>query len=187
MTDILAERIPDASARMQLRNMGELGHPAACAVCGNGTCDEGYVDIGVYYEYEGMMYLCIPCLTEAAETGGMLSIEQVRELKEITNEALAENKVLKTRQVKMNERLKHYDALLGINADGVPTVTDDPADVVTDESNVKQPKSEQGDGAVTAKSDDGGKEVKPEPVKSASSGKRHSGSARTTGSNELSI
>ena len=184
-TDILAERSIDPSARMQLRNMGELNHPGACAVCGNGTCDQGYVDIGVYYEYEGMMYLCIPCVTELAETAGMLSIEQVAELKNITNEALAENKVLKTRQVKLNERIKHYDALLGINADGVATVTDVPISDAISESAKAEPAPELSNEPVVNEPAVSGEAKQPEPAKPAK-GSGRSVPARPT-SSDISI
>lgn len=102
----------DPSARIQLRNMGELQHPASCAVCGSGSCDAGYVDIGVYFEYEGYVYLCISCLTQAAEAGGMLSIEQSQYLRDQNNELVAESKLLHDKMEKALERLGHYDALL---------------------------------------------------------------------------
>jgi hypothetical protein len=80
----------DPSARMQLRSMGELVHPAACCVCGNGVCEAGYIDLGVYYDYEGQMYLCKTCLYQAGETFGMFTPDEVKiiqdQLVSITNE-----------------------------------------------------------------------------------------------------
>ena len=102
----------DPSARMQLRGRGDgLMHPASCMVCGNGNCEQGYVDTGVNFDYEGQMYLCVLCVSQAAETAGMLGIELSRFLRE-QNESLAEKNAQVTELLrKTNDELEHYRAL----------------------------------------------------------------------------
>jgi len=166
----------DPSARMQLIGMGDLMHPACCAVCGNGSCDLGYVDIGVWFEYEGSVYLCMLCATQVAETGGMYSMEQSQQLRDISNEALAENKILKDRLEKASERLGHYDALLNdsISSDLINDVSDD--SVSNEELIETEPDllSESDEVVVEPVNEGTGQE--PELIKPVTVGKRNSNS-----------
>ena len=68
----------DPSARMQVRSRGELRHPGACMICGNGTNDDGYVDLGVFFDYEGTMYLCMTCALQLAELIGCVLPDQIK-------------------------------------------------------------------------------------------------------------
>lgn len=52
----------DPAKMTQLKSRGEIRHPGVCALCGSGNCDEGYLDTGVYYDYEGHVYICILCV-----------------------------------------------------------------------------------------------------------------------------
>lgn len=81
----------DPSARMQVRTLGELKHPATCMVCGNGNYDEGYVDLGVFYDFEGSQYLCGLCVTQAGETYGMFTPSEVKSQLELIEKLIAEN------------------------------------------------------------------------------------------------
>lgn len=81
----------DPSARMQLRTRGELQHPGSCMVCGSGVCDLGYVDLGVFYDYEGTMYLCHACVTQAAEIIGMFTPEQVESQRQLLDDLTSQN------------------------------------------------------------------------------------------------
>lgn len=138
--------------RMQLRNPGELMHPGSCCVCGSGNNEEGYLDIGVYYDYEGQVYLCMTCVEQAAVTVGLLNRGEAKHLQE-TNERLAEQHASLTSELeKANERLSHYDALLG----GRFTSDRNPTDNV-----VEQP-DESPDGELTDEPVSSGTE--PEPV-----------------------
>lgn len=100
------------SDRMQVRNIGELMHPGACCVCGSGTCQQGYIDIGVYYDYEGQMYLCMTCLTEAAETAGMLSLEESEHLIEQNKQLAAELTDLTATNKELSEQNEQFNNLL---------------------------------------------------------------------------
>lgn len=121
-------------SRMKLRSMSELQHPSACRVCGNGAYEEGYVDIDVYFEFEGWTYLCLSCLTEAAEAGGMLSKEESEHLKKVNESFAEENKTLRTLLEAANERLKHFDAILAdyASSNDLPTHVPDAKDSETD-------------------------------------------------------
>lgn len=68
------------SDRMQVRSLGELQHPASCMICGNGNCDDGYLDLGVFFDYEGTMYLCMTCARQAGETIGLYTPEEVKQI-----------------------------------------------------------------------------------------------------------
>lgn len=70
----------DPSARMQVRSRGQLVAPASCAVCGNATCDEGYLDLNVFIDFHGTVYLCMNCITQGAETVGMFTPTEVKNL-----------------------------------------------------------------------------------------------------------
>lgn len=63
----------DASDKMKLLGLGELPPPAQCFVCGSGTCDAGYVNMGVWAEMVGNLLICAPCLVQASELIGCLA------------------------------------------------------------------------------------------------------------------
>lgn len=168
VTSIVQPTTVNYDARMRYRGIGDLMFPGICCVCGSGTREEGYVDIGVYYEYEGQMYLCLTCLTEAAETGGMLSLEVSNELKRLATQIAEDYTKLAEQYKEAKARLEHYDSLfsnLALNS---------PSDSVGD-SNVSDPNDEQaveGDAGTsdgdTVSSTDEGKQEQSEPVKSGS-------------------
>lgn len=81
----------DPSARMQIRTRGELRHPGTCLECGSGTCDEGYLDLGVFFDYEGQMYLCKVCVFQAGETFGMYTPAEVESQQELNAKLMLEN------------------------------------------------------------------------------------------------
>lgn len=99
------------SDRMQFVGMGELTHPGACMVCGSGVREEGYVRLGVYYDFEGEMYLCHTCVVQAGEVIGMLTkpeVEQFTKGIDAYVEALASTQA---ELDKANERLANYDGI----------------------------------------------------------------------------
>ena len=81
----------DPSARFQVRSRGELMHPGGCMVCGNGTHEEGYVDLGVFYDYEGSMYLCMTCALQVSALIGCVLPEEILALKK-TNEQVVQER-----------------------------------------------------------------------------------------------
>lgn len=100
------------SDKFQKRNRSELQHPGTCLACGSGNCDDGYVDLGTYFDYEGQMYLCLNCMQEAAEVAGMLVIAE-SEFLQRQNQGMA----LKLRETEealtyANQRLRAYDDVL---------------------------------------------------------------------------
>lgn len=120
-----------ASDRMQLVNIGQLMHPGACAVCGNGTCQFGYIQLGVYFEYEGEIYLCMTCLTQAAETGGMLSVEEAQYIQESNNTTATELLATKNELKEANEQLDAYISVFkssGIRISGPGAMASDPVE-----------------------------------------------------------
>lgn len=163
----LKPKLENPSARMHYRGVGELLFPGSCCVCGNGTNPAGYVDIGVYFDYEGQVYLCISCLTEAAETGGMLSIEQSEFLKDLCTKVATENEELRTIAKEMSERVEQYES--AITAGGFILATDVPAASVPATDAPQEPEGSTGDadGHVddAPNAQDGGEPVSDEPVK----------------------
>lgn len=107
LSDLMFTHTSDS--RMQLVGIGDLMHPGACMVCGSGNREQGYVNLGVYYEYEGNMYLCFLCLTEAAEIIGMLTSDEAHVLNENSSKVFEENVALKEELASANERLSVYD------------------------------------------------------------------------------
>lgn len=85
----------DPSARMQLRSRGELRHPGACCICGNGTNDDGYVDLGVFFDYEGTMYLDMTCALQIATLIGCVSPEEIKIFEKKVEELAKKNDELR--------------------------------------------------------------------------------------------
>ena len=138
------------SARMQIVNIGELLAPGACMVCGNGTHQEGYLRLGVFLEWEGEMYLCMTCLTEAAETGGMLSKDEAEYLQGLAEASSNELVKIKKELEAANERLNHFDSLFSVTTSSIDSVLSEDSSSDIEESVERQ---------------DSGESVITEPVK----------------------
>jgi len=107
-----SQRRNDPDARMQLRGIGDLRHPGACAVCGSGNCDSGYVDLGVYYEYEGWVYLCLYCIEEAGGVVDMLTVNESEKLIEAQHKAEGKALALEEENGELHERLNGYVSVI---------------------------------------------------------------------------
>lgn len=112
-----------ASDRVQVRSQGELRHPGACALCGNGNCDDGYVDLGIYYDYEGQVYLCMNCIEQVIHAVDGLTTEEAAFLKEIDTNLKNENTRLTEELQVANERNAKWTDL--ISSIGNPSGTPD--------------------------------------------------------------
>jgi hypothetical protein len=98
------------SDRMQPQELGELQPPGVCSVCGNGTCIDGYINLDIWIEYYGQVYLCNNCIRQAIEVWGGLVPEEAKHLQE-TNETLAtQNAELKERNELLSNRLRIFDS-----------------------------------------------------------------------------
>lgn len=171
----------DPSARMQLRTRGELVHPGRCMVCGNGNCDEGYLDLGVFFDYEGTMYLCFLCCTQAGETIGMFTPEEVKSQQELIEKLTIQN-------AQQGDELDHARPIVSIftnalddlaNSGFLPTaIASEAAEAIADVTSEESAANEQDAETVTAGPDAG----ESEPAKPVKSGKR-SGTNRPTAGN----
>jgi hypothetical protein len=148
----------DPSARMQLRSMGELVRPAACCVCGNGTHEDGYLDLGVYYDYEGQMYLCKTCATQAGETIGMYTPDEVKNLQDLAANLLADKERLESELDYARPIVRAFESLKPIAASTDSAVSfapyevlpesDESSDELVTESVSGEPKTEEPDSSV---------------------------------------
>jgi hypothetical protein len=134
----------DPSARMQLRSMGELVRPAACCVCGNGTHEDGYLDLGVYYDYEGQMYLCKTCATQAGETIGMYTPDEVKNLQDLAANLLADKERLES----LKPIAASTDSAVSFAPYEVLPESDESSDELVTESVSGEPKTEEPDSSV---------------------------------------
>lgn len=147
------------SDRVQVRQLGELMHPGACALCGNGNNENGYVDLGVYYEYEGQVYICIdPCMHQVINMIGCLLPSESEHLRDLNSTLADRVKELEEANAVVVSRLSAFNSLLsGAINDGtitLPVIEDEgpePEDAfefagITDsgESEVTESTSEQG-------------------------------------------
>lgn len=125
------------SAKMQVRSRGQLVAPACCVVCGNATCDEGYLDVGAFVDFHGTVYFCMLCIRQGAETCGMFTPEEVGHLQNQIATLLAQKEDLMTELTKANEYINNFDSLLrgafnpsadsvGVTDVHLPEVTDGP-------------------------------------------------------------
>jgi hypothetical protein len=124
-----------ASDKMQFVGMGDLVHPGACLVCGNGTCTDGYINLGISHEWEGQCYLCWTCVVQTAEIIGCMIPVEVETLKEYIHDTERKNDLLRGELREANERLAAYDSVFAsafMHVDGnnvvarIPIVTDEP-------------------------------------------------------------
>jgi len=153
--DILTVNPVNPGSRLKLLNQGDLLHPGACAVCGSGNYQEGYLSLDVFIDFFGDVYLCLQCLSEGASAAGMLSKEQSEHVKELLTELSTENKTLKDFLKEASERIAIYErafsaAGVSVNAvngsvvsDGTEPVDEDSETVVEDVDATTEP---EGDG-----------------------------------------
>jgi hypothetical protein len=135
---------------VQVVGRGDLLAPGSCALCGSGNSDEGYVDTGIFYDYEGQVYFCITCTRQIAEVIGCLLPEEANILREQANEVAKANAKLTLELEAANERLRAFDV-----AFASVKFPDDPNASVSD--------------VVSPQSEDASK-VDEQPVKSAGNG-----------------
>lgn len=145
----LTPEIPevDPSRRIIARTRGELHHPGSCAICGGSDPERTYVDIGVYYDYEGNVYICHLCFDEAAvQVMGYFTREEHLNL-------LAQNNVLIEKNEKLQAELDNYGELastlerLGFNSALPASVLSDSGDLgsteVTEGTEAGEPAPEE--------------------------------------------
>lgn len=120
----------DPLGRFQMRSRGELQLPGSCMICGSGTCDEGYVDFGIFVDYHGTLYFCVPCVKEVAQVIGCITPEDNDIFAEATEEKLA---LLVETQKELEDARKHIDNLNAVltskllsNSAVVEGVTEEP-------------------------------------------------------------
>lgn len=75
----------DPDARIHMVSRGEMLHPGSCMVCGSGDPERTYLTLGVFFDYEGSMYICHLCGAQIGETLGLFTSEEVK----IQTEAIA--------------------------------------------------------------------------------------------------
>lgn len=146
------------SDRVQVVGRGDLLHPGSCALCGSGNCDEGYVNTGIYYDYEGQVYFCITCTRQIAEVIGCLIPEEANILREQVNEVAKTNKNLTEQLEAANERLRAIDIAFG--ALNLTTPNGNPFSVVTDPIDEPVVKVDE---PITGSANDGEPET-PKPI-----------------------
>lgn len=124
------------SDRMQVVGRGDLRPPGTCLHCGSGNCEEGYVDLDRFIDYEGDSYLCMTCVRQMIEmVDGCLPEDFMRLMQEKLELEVALN-TTSERLSDANERLAVYDSVL---ANAVASVT---ADDSSDTSDSVQSESE---------------------------------------------
>lgn len=100
------------SAKMQVRSRGQLVAPACCCVCGNATCDDGYLDLGAFVDFHGTLYLCMTCVYQGAETCGMFTPAEVSLLLKQVEELLAEKEQLTSELNDAHAHISNFDRLM---------------------------------------------------------------------------
>lgn len=116
----------DPSAKMQVRSQGQLQAPGSCMVCGTGTCDAGYLDLGIFIDYVGTAYLCKTCCYQAGETFGMFTPDEVNTSSSQISALLQENAELKTELEDARKFVAAADDLLRSRFSSGGVVTDTP-------------------------------------------------------------
>lgn len=124
------------SDRVQVRKIGELRHPGTCALCGNATCLEGYVDLDIYYEYEGNVYLCMNCVKQVCFVVGALLPDESKHLNELNLEMA---QLVKSLKEQLSD-YQHIDTLISRIAISTPnSVSDAVGSVIESVAESEQP------------------------------------------------
>lgn len=126
-----------SSDRMQVVGLGDLLHPGACALCGNGTCVDGYVNTSIFYDYEGTVYLCMRCVEQLCTVVGALLPEEAVQLRIHTEQIAAKCAELEAENNDLRNRVDSWDSVLsGAFPDGIPgtPVTESSEDKHSDNS-----------------------------------------------------
>lgn len=121
------------SEKIQVVGLGDLLSPAACIVCGNGTCQDGYISFGIFVDYVGSLYLCMTCMLQAAETADCSGPVETEMNRTLLAQLKEENSTLRKDKETLNERLRVFsDALAGIRDDQPRVISDYvvPSDIV---------------------------------------------------------
>lgn len=130
------------SDRVRVVPLGQLQPPAACALCGNGTDQMGFLHTDVWYDYEGYVYFCLSnCARQLAEAFGCLLPEEAEILKDQATKIAEHNKELEEQLNDANTRLAAWDSLLAQSLANSPAGSDlsqDPEP--SDEDSEKHPK-----------------------------------------------
>lgn len=93
-----------------MRELGNLQPPGTCSLCGNGTDLEGYLDIDLWIEYYGQVYLCMSkCALQVVETIGALIPSEAKQFLETTQNIATEYAELKEKYNAAIARLAVYD------------------------------------------------------------------------------
>lgn len=144
----------DPSGKFKLVAKGYLAAPASCLTCGNGNCEEGYIDCGSYVDYYGQVYLCWFCAIQLAETFGCVIPEDVEKMEATLKEQMETTETLTMELETANARIGAYSLLFGV----LP-VPDGDSDSATD------PESEESaDAVVDAEGSVNGESVTEESV-----------------------
>lgn len=115
------------SDRMQVVGIGDLLHPGACALCGNGTCVDGYLNTSIFYDYEGTVYLCMRCVEQLCKVVGALLPDEVTRLREDTENIAKRCTELEAENNDLRSRVNSWDAVLvgaGLSGVSSPTVNE---------------------------------------------------------------
>lgn len=123
------------SDRVQVVPLGRLQPPAACALCGSGNDQMGYIHTDVWYEYEGYVYFCLSnCARQLAEVFGCLLPEEAEILKAQATEIAETNKTLEAELNEARSRLSTFDSIIADGlASGALSVPSVPESVSIDE------------------------------------------------------
>ena len=176
MTQVINYPEIDPGNKIQLRPMGQLMHPACCAICGSGNRDV-YVDLSLYYDYEGQVYICLEfCMQQIADTLGFLNLQEATFLRDMSNNLVVRNEELESELQNAQLRLKRYDDLFA----GLPRIESPIAGgdtSVIDEQSVVEP----------AKEPDSGESVVKEPTTRRRSNDSQQSKLRNRDTNKFSV
>lgn len=165
------------SDRVQLVGLGELLSPAKCMICGNGTCDEGYVKLGVFYDFEGEQYLCRNCVIQIAELFGCLTPEEAQHLQEQAATLATENAKLWEEVNDVRPVMDTLSKLFGVRA----YFPDGSGDITTASESEGEPVTTKVDANDSGRTD----EAESEPTESVKE-PESSGTGESTASNRSS-
>jgi len=136
---------------MRVLGRGELPTPGACVVCGNGTCDDGYLFLGIHVDFHGALLLCQRCVVQGSEKMGCMSPDIADRIHVQAQELATEVVMLRRETEAQRVRLAIFDDALrtiqpvvvaGVSHSGLRADSDESSEQRSDEAAQSDPVSE---------------------------------------------
>lgn len=68
------------NSKFSIEPRSPISTPGVCGTCGTNICEQGFVNLGLDFEFYGTLIICRTCIIEMSAIYGLISCEQAEEL-----------------------------------------------------------------------------------------------------------